>query len=73
MTAPEEIMPCMGSEPSYFKVGNDLLVYAKGSPKTSQYVMPSCSRTAIAQNAKDDINELGRGEEPKQVNKTDSK
>jgi hypothetical protein len=64
MTAPEEMMPCMGSEPSYFKVGNDLLVYAKGSARTSQYFMASCSRTAMAQNAKDDISELGRGEEP---------
>jgi len=72
MTVPEEIMPCMGSEPSYFKVGNDLLVYAKGSPKTSQYVMDSCSRSALAQNAKDDMNELGLGAEPKQVN-TNSK
>src|SRR2546429_445133 len=30
MTAPTETEPCMGSEPSYFKVGNDLLAYAKG-------------------------------------------
>lgn|GEM_PF-4836057 len=63
----------MGSEPSYFKAGNDLLVYAKGSSKTSQYVMDPCSRTDMMQNAKDDINELGRGEEPKQVSKADLK
>ena len=71
MTAPEEIM-CMGSEPSYFKVGNDLLVYANGS-KTLQYGISPCSRTTLAQNAKDDINELGLGEEPKQANKPNSK
>src|SRR5689334_13602081 len=40
MTAPEAIEPCMGSEPSYFKVGNDVLVYAMGSPKTSEYGIP---------------------------------
>ena len=66
-------MPCMASEPSYFKVGNDLLVYANGSPKTSQYVMDSCSRTAMAQNAQEDIHELGPGKEPRQVSKADSK
>ena len=51
MTAAEEDMPCMGPEPSYFKVGNELLVYAKGSPKLGHGIGP-CSRTAQALNAK---------------------
>jgi hypothetical protein len=62
----------MGHEPSYFKVGNDLLVFAKGSPKLG-YGVPRCNRSALAQNAKDDFNELGLGDEPKRVNKENSK
>jgi hypothetical protein len=74
MTAAQENEPCIGPEPSYFKVGNDLLVYAKGSPKLGYSIAP-CSRTAPALNAKNDFNELGLGEEPKQplVNKANSK
>jgi hypothetical protein len=64
----------MGSEPSFFKIGNELLVYAKGSSERLEYVIPPCGRTALAQNAKDDLNELGLGEEPKQaVSKPNSK
>ena len=70
ITAPEKLL-CMGSEPSYFKIGNDLLVYAKGA--SSEYVIPPCSRTALAQNAKDDFDELGLGEEPRQGRKPNSK
>jgi len=72
MTAPEEFEPCMGPEPSQFKVGNDLLVYAKGSPKLG-YNISACSRTWLARDAKSDFNELGPGEEPKQVSKPNSK
>jgi hypothetical protein len=72
MTAAEEDMPCMGPEPSYFKVGNELLVYAKGSPKLGYGITP-CSRTALVQEAKDDLKELGLGKAPKQVNSAKSK
>jgi hypothetical protein len=64
MTAPQENEPCIGPEPSYFKVGNDLLVYAKGTPKLG-YGLPLCSRTALAENAKSDFGDLGPGQEPK--------
>ena len=59
ITAPEESLPCMGYEPSYFKVGNDLLVYAKG---TSEYSITSCSRTSLAKDAKADFEELDSAE-----------
>jgi hypothetical protein len=64
MTAPPESEPCIGLEPSYFKVGNDLLVYANGTPKLG-YRLPPCSRTALAENAKSDFGELGPGQEPR--------
>jgi len=63
VTAPEPELLCVGPEPSYFKVGNDLLVYARGSQKTG-YGMDICNRTRLAQDAKDDLNELGPGQEP---------
>jgi hypothetical protein len=74
MTAPQENEACIGPEPLYFKVGNNLLVYAKGSPKL-RYVIAPCSRTRLALDAKNDLNELGLGAEPKQAqaNKANSK
>lgn len=64
MTAPQENEPCMGPEPSYFKVGSVLLVYAKGTP-TLGYGLPPCSRTALAGDANNDFVELGPGQAPK--------
>ena len=64
MTAPPEDGPCMGPEPSYFKVGNGLLVYAKGTPKLG-YGLPPCSRTALTKDAERDLAELGPGREPR--------
>jgi hypothetical protein len=63
MPAVEETSACTGFVPSLLKIGNDLLVYAKRFPGTSEYYTNICTRTGFAKVAKD-LDELGPGTEP---------
>ncbi len=47
-------------------VGAELLVYARMSPQTSStgYMIPAGSRTALVQDAQQDLRTLGRGRPP---------
>ncbi len=49
---------------SFATIGNELLVYARKDPKTSEYLTSICYRTTIAQKAVKDLQELGPGEPP---------
>jgi hypothetical protein len=67
MPAVGETSMCMGFWPHLLKVGSDLLVYAnRGSPGRPEYYTDICTRTAFAKDAKDDFDQLGPGEEPRE-------
>jgi len=73
MPAVEETSMCVGFWPSLLKVGNDLLVYAKQWPRSAEYYTTICTRTRLVKDAKEDFDDLGPGETPKQTQKPDSK
>ena len=64
MPAIEETSACWGFWPSFLKLGSELIVYA-GRFQGGEYVTSVCSRTQLVKDAKNDLKELGPGEEPK--------
>ncbi|MGA3204862.1 MAG: hypothetical protein ABSF12_20405 [Bryobacteraceae bacterium] len=67
MPALEETSMCVGFWPTHLKVGNDLLVYAVRNPGENAYYTNICTRTALAKDAKEDFDQLGRGGEPSKI------
>jgi hypothetical protein len=67
MPAVEETTMCIGFWPHLLKIGSDLLVYAnRGGPGRPEYYTDICTRTAFAKDAKDDLDQLCPGEEPRE-------
>jgi hypothetical protein len=64
MPAIEEGAACFGFAPRLIRGWNDLLVYATQIEPDSDYIITSCSRTALASETTD-FKQLGPGRKPK--------
>jgi len=66
MPAVEETSMCTGFWPTFLKIGNDLVIYARRFKGQPEYYTDICTRTMPASDAAKfkDFDKLGPGEEP---------